>query len=35
MNIFIEMVICVTVDGKSDSRQEKAKAFINFQDTKI
>ena len=34
-NIFIEMVICVAVDSKSDSRQGKAYVFINFQGTKI
>ena len=36
-NIFIEMVICVAVDCKSDSRRRlgKVKVFINFQDTKI
>ena len=31
--MFIEMVTCVAVDSKSDSRQEKA--FTNFQETKI
>ena len=29
------MVICVAVDCKYDSRQGKAKAFRNFQGTKI
>ena len=29
------MVICVAVDCKSDSRQEKAYVFINFQETKM
>ena len=28
------MFICVAVDCKSDSRQEKALVFINFQDRK-
>ena len=31
-NIITEMVICVAVDSKSNSRQEIA--FINFQGTK-
>ena len=35
INIFIEMVICVAVDCKSDSRQGKAKDFINLHGTKI
>ena len=35
MNIFLEMANCVAVDCKSDSRQEKAKVFINFQKTKM
>ena len=34
-NIFIEKVICVAVDSKSDSRPRKAYVFINFQATKI
>ena len=29
------MVICVAVDCKSDSRQGKAKDFINLHGTKI
>ena len=29
------MVICVAADWKSDSRQGKAKDFINFHETKI
>ena len=33
-NIFIEIVICVVVDCKSDSRQRKAKVFMNFPGTK-
>ena len=32
--IFVEIVICVAVDRKSDSRQGKYKVFINFQDKK-
>ena len=34
-NVFIEIVICVALDSKSDSRQGKAYLFINFQGTKI
>ena len=34
-NIFIEMIICVAGDSKSDSRQGKAYVFINFHMTKI
>ena len=33
-NIFIEMVICVAVDCKKDSRQGKAKVFIIFKGRK-
>ena len=33
--MFIEMFICVAVDCKSDSRQVKAKVFINFQGEKM
>ena len=29
------MIICVAADSKIDSRQGKAKVFINFQGTKI
>ena len=29
------MVICVAVECKSDSREEKAEVFISFQETKI
>ena len=29
------MVICVAVDSNSDSRQEEAFIFINFEKTKI
>ena len=35
INKFIEIVICVAVDSKSDSRQGKAYVFMNFQGTKI
>ena len=34
-NIFIEMVICVAVDCKSDSRQGKGYVLINFQEMEI
>ena len=34
-NIFTEMVICMAVDSKSDSRPGKACVFMNFQGTKI
>ena len=30
INIFIEIVVCVNVDTKIDSRQGKAKVCINF-----
>ena len=30
INIFIEIVACVNDDTKIDSRQGKAKVFINF-----
>ena len=29
------MVICVALDGNSDSRQGKAEVFMNFQGMKI
>ena len=35
MNMFVEMVICVAVDCKSNNRQGKAWGFTNFQGTKI
>ena len=35
INKFIEIVICMAVDSKNDSRQGKAYVFINFQGTKI
>ena len=35
IDIFIEMVICMAVDCKSDSRKGKAEVFIYFQGTKI
>ena len=31
INIFIEMVIYLAVDSKSDTRQVRASVFINFQ----
>ena len=34
INVFAEMVVYVTVDCQSDSRQGKAWVFINSQGTK-
>ena len=33
--MFTEMVICVAVDGKSDTRQRRTSVFINFQEKNI
>ena len=30
-NVFIEIIICMAIDFKSDIRQRKAEVFINFQ----
>ena len=35
VNVFVEMVICVAVDCKSDSRQGKAISFYKFTRNKI